>query len=139
MSRFVRPEVVTLTLANGDTLLVKKRLNAGETRQLYDRMLDEKTQEVQRMRSGVSTVLAYLLDWSLKDDSGQHVTMLDQPDAVKQAALDQLDPDDFREILWAIEKHEHAITAAREAEKKSQAGEHKSSATSPSPSDVAGP
>jgi hypothetical protein len=139
MSRFVRPEVVTLTLANGDTLLVKKRLNAGETRQLYDRMLDEKTQEVQRMRSGVSTVLAYLLDWSLKDDSGQHVTMLDQPDAVKQAALDQLDPDDFREILGAIEKHEHAITAAREAEKKSQAGENKLSAISPSPSDVAGP
>lgn len=38
MSRFVRPDMVTLKLSGGDTVVVRKRLNTGETREAFARM-----------------------------------------------------------------------------------------------------
>lgn len=130
MSRFVRPETTVLTISDGDTLVVKKRLNAGENRRLWAGMMrDGDSLRVQPLKTGMSTVVAYLLDWSLKDDDGKLVKITGLgPDAL-ELVLESLDPDDFTEILRAIEAHENAMTAEREAQKKTTAGETKSSAT----------
>ncbi len=131
-SRFVRPDTKTLTLANGDTLLVKRRMNHGEQRDAFLRMRSNAVNAVDAM------IVAYLLDWSLTDDDGRPIVIRDRPADEVQASLDNLDPDDFQEIKRAIEDHETAVMAERDAEKKQQGGEKESSATSPSPDAVAG-
>lgn len=133
-SRFIRPDTDTLTISQGDTLVVKRRLNAGERRQMFAEMYRESLDGRLRFNpvtTGISRVLAYLVDWSLKDE-GKPVVIRDQPTSVVAAALDGLDPDSFTEILAAIEAHEDRMTTAREQEKNGQDGATESSATSPS-------
>jgi hypothetical protein len=142
MNRFIHPETAILTLANGDTLVVKQRLNTGERRKMFASMYRESANgdgrdRVDPLKTGVSTVLAYLLDWSLTDD-GRPVPIRDQGEDVVRGALDALDYESFTEILRAIEAHEIRQDEARALEKKSPAGASGSSPTSPSPSGVAG-
>ncbi|RPH52606.1 MAG: hypothetical protein EHM91_00065 [Planctomycetota bacterium] len=119
MSRFVRPQTRTLTLANGDQLIVRERLTAGEQRAQYARMyavVDGRPQVIP-FAAGVGVVLAYLLDWTLADESGQRVEIRDlAPDALQQV-IDALDTTSFHEIRVAIEAHEAAMLADR-AQKK---------------------
>ena len=126
MSRFVRPETVKLDLSHGDWLLVKKRLTAGEQRHAFARIvkkmeLGEKTQ-IDPEATGLATMVAYLLDWSLCDDTGAGVPIRDQPASLVEAALLALDPDSFREIHDAIQAHEDREAAALADEKKRTAG-----------------
>jgi len=141
MSRFVRPESSVLHISQGDTLTVRARLNVGEQRAMFARMYavdaDDK-RRVDLLQVGLSRVLAYLIDWSLVDDQGRHVEIRDQPADVIEAALNALDPDDFREIREAIDAHVEAQDAARQAEKKSPSGDLASSATSTSPAVAVG-
>jgi hypothetical protein len=116
MSRFVRPETRTLTLANGDQLIVRARLTAGEQRARLARMYPN--QEFDRLRVPAAYILAYLLDWNLRDDAGQSVVIRDLVADDLQQVIDSLDPDSFTEIFKAIEAHEDAMKAEREAEKK---------------------
>lgn len=141
MSRFVRPEVVRVPLkSNGDWIEIKRRLNTGEYRSRIARssLAVDGQLQVNRLQLGMSTVTAYLLDWSLTDDDGKPVVIqgLD-PDAMSRV-LDRLQPEDFGEILEAIEQHESQIDAERGAEKNGQDGANKLPAISPSPSDAAG-
>lgn len=129
MSRFVKGGTDILTLKNGDTLVVKKRLNVGEDRARYSRMRGD------RMRVHICTVVAYLLDWQLKDD---RPPILGLSDDDKEAVIDNLDPDDFDEIRDAITAHIDAQQQARAAEKKARDGVSELSATSPSPVTSAG-
>ena len=135
-SRFVKPETVRLFISQGDWLLVKRRLTAGEQRHVFARLvrtagLNEKFDVSQ---AGLANVLAYLIDWSFTD-----MPIRDQPENVVESALNALDPDDYAEVLAAIRAHEEAITKERTEEKKLQAGASESFPTSPSPSAVTGP
>lgn len=124
MGRFVRPETVTLKISQGDTLVVKKRLNTGERRAMFAAMAqqtDDGDLRLNRLKVGIATILAFLVDWSLRDDDGKPVVILNKSADDVTAILDALDTDSFKEILDAIETHERAMTAEREAEKKTDA------------------
>lgn len=135
--RFEKPEVRTIPLSDGDTITVKKRLNAGERREMINSMLDAGGQ-VDAMRSGYAICLAYLVDWTFVGFDDKPLVILQQPPEVLAAALNALKHEDFVEVKEAIEKHETEMKAQREAEKKTLHGSTTSSTTSPSPSDSAG-
>lgn len=141
MSRFVRPETSILTLANGDTLTVKRRLNAGESRARFARMSlagVDGALNVNRLQIGLATMTAYLLDWSLRDDDQRPVVIREVTEAALTATLDALDPTSFAEIRDAIEAHEAAMDVERTTEKNGPDGAKELPAISPSPSAVAG-
>ena len=140
-SRFVRPDTATLTISNGDTLTVKRRLNAGELRAMYARLYLAGADGVLKtnpLAIGVATIEAYLLDWSFRDDDDRPVVIRDVPVEDLRAKLDALDSDSFREIREAIDAHIERMETERTAEKNGQAGETTLSAISPSLSGVAG-
>lgn len=140
-SRFVRPETVKLDLSNGDWILIKKRLSAGEQREAFNRAYvqgEDGTFVVHPGRIWLSMVSAYLIDWSLTDTSGEQVVIRGESTAVLEATLNGLDPDDFNEIRQAVEQHEKRMIAARDAEKKTTAGATTRSQTSDSRSGAAG-
>ena len=141
MSRFVRPEVVTLPISHGDTLTVNRRLNHGQQTAAYARMYlagVDGAMKVNPIASGMALIIAYLLDWTLTDDAGHLVEIRDKPTEVIESALNALDQESFVEIKEAIEAHELAMATARAEEKKLQAGASASPATSPSPDAVTG-
>jgi len=118
MSRFVTPGTTELPLANGDVLIVRTRLNAGQLRARAARMYDVSDDGNAKLRLheiGRATVVAYLVDWRLSDDDVP-IAGLDADDLA--AVLDNLDGPAFAEIRTAIDAHETAHDAKREAEKK---------------------
>jgi hypothetical protein len=134
-SRVVRPETKRLEISDGDWLLVKRRLNAGEQRRQFARMYHDNTGgrlTVNPLQTGVALILAYLLDWSLVDETGTVIDIREADDDAKIAALDALDYDSFVEIKDAIQAHEKAIDAAADLEKKIPSGDASSETTSPS-------
>jgi hypothetical protein len=137
-SRFIRPETTVLTLANGDTLVVKQRLNAGEQRARFTRIFlagADGSRRVDPMQTGMALITAYLLDWSLTDDDGRPVKIAGLSVNELASVLDSLEPDSFGEIAAAIDAHETAQAAARETEKKTiLSGSDASKAISSSPS-----
>jgi hypothetical protein len=133
-SRYRKPETVLLNISRGDWLLVKKHLTAGEQRQIFRRMLTANGgTAIEPVNVGLSKMIGYLLDWSITDADDQPVVIRDQDDDAKAAALDGLPPEDFKEILTAIEAHEDAMEALREQEKNDRDGAKASSPISPSP------
>lgn len=143
MNRFTQPESVRLPLSDGDYIDIKKRLNHGETEEMYARWAPFVTpgQPAQLNRREVRTakVILYLLGWSLTNNGAPVPMSPDIPEATRLATLRNLDPDAFDEIHRAIETHEAAMTAERAAAKNGQGGETGSAAISPSPSAAAGP
>lgn len=146
MSRFVRPLTDTLTLADGDTLTVRRRLNTGEQRAAFQRcstaVENEETGatelKVNPLLVGIAKVAAYLIDWTVRDDEGEVVPVAGlSPDDVI-AVLDNLDPDDFLEIKEAVDRHEVKQAALRMKEKNDRAGVTPAPATLPSLSVAAG-
>jgi len=121
-----RPETVKVDISQGDWLLVKKHLTSGEHRKRLSRMLNPDG-TVQPVNVGVTKIVSYLLDWSIADADDKPVVIRDQPEDVVQAALDALDVESFKEILTAIEAHEDAMQAVRDAEKNVQGIESPSS------------
>ena len=121
-------------ITRGDWLLVKKHLTAGEGRAIYSRMLrqGESGDQINSAKVGMSRVLGYLLDWSITDADDKPVPILNQPEDVVAAALDNLELESFTEILTAIDAHIAAMEQAREAERKNFTGGTASSAISPS-------
>lgn len=140
-SRFVRPDTKTLSISGGDTLTVKKRLNHGETTAAYERMsrvTPNGSLKVDPLKMGSANILAYLVDWSLKDDDGQLVEIKGAPVDVVSDALDSLDEPSFQEIKAAVEAHAIAMEGERVAEKNGQDGAIVDAAISPLPSGVTG-
>jgi hypothetical protein len=139
--RFVRPETRTLPISRGDTITVKRRLNTGEQRAMFARMYFATADGGTRtnpFQVGLSTVLAYLVDWTVKDEAGQLVPIAGLPVEDLITTLDATDPETFAEIKEAVEAHQDAQDAARSAEKNGQGGGTQSPATSPSPPAAAG-
>lgn len=122
MSRFVRPESEKLEISGGDWLLVKRRLTAGEQRHAFARVVKRSTigekLELDPEVMGLEKIVAYLLDWSLKDDTGQVVPVRDEPTRSVEASLLALDPASFREIFEAISAHEEREAIVIADEKK---------------------
>jgi hypothetical protein len=141
VSRFVRPQTTVLTLSHGDTITIKTRLSWGEQQEAFQRLYLTGTDgklRVNPLQSGRAMITAYLVDWNLVDDDGAPVPIRGLSVADLESVLDSLDPDSGAEIKAAIEAHERRLAAAREAEKKSQAGASGAAPTSPSPSAAAG-
>jgi hypothetical protein len=135
--RFVQPDVDTIPLSDGDTITVKRRLNQGERTERLARMYHagvDGTLHVNPTATDMSTVLAYLVDWTFADPSGKRVAIDPQSPAELEKILNNLDPDDFKEVLRAIEGHEDAVAARRAAEKKTRSGAPPAETTSSSPS-----
>ena len=135
MGDFVRPEVVRLPLSGERWIDVKKRLNAGESRKMFARVVKDMpagaTPTLDPEQVGLTKLVAYLLGWSFTDDDGKPV-----PFSV--AALDNVDTDLYAEMIKAVDAHEDAQDVARSAEKNGQSSGIASSATSSSPSDATG-
>ncbi len=134
-SRIRRPETCRLPLSQGDWLLVKKHLTAGEQRRIFSRMyrsLGTGIVEVDPLQTGLSKMVEYLLDWSITDGEGRPIVIRDQPVEVVVAALEAIDPEDFQEFLTAIDTHDAAMAEARAQEKKLRNGAPASSAISAS-------
>lgn len=142
MSRVVRPETHKIDISGGDWLLIKKRLNHGESRQEYARRYiagADGVLQVNPLRVESSKITAYLLDWSLMGPDDAPLIIRGQPIEVVEAMLDSLDQDSFNEIYSAILAHERAMQKTRETEKKTTpTGERGSSAISSSASGSAG-
>lgn len=134
-SRFVRPDTVTLKISDGDTLIVKRRLNTGEQREVFGKMARERDDGSLRanpLEVGISIVLAYLIDWSLTDADGVTVPIRGLPTDQLRAVLDELEPDVFEEIRAAINAHADQQAEMRAAEKNGTGGEAGTPVTSPS-------
>ncbi|HEV8211056.1 MAG TPA: hypothetical protein VGP77_13070 [Vicinamibacterales bacterium] len=133
-SRVVGVETRRLPLSDGDWILVKDRLNSGENKRMVKRgsVMTADGATVDLVEAGTAKVLAFLSDWSFKDRQGEPLVIARQPPAVVEAALDLIDPDSYTEILRAIEAHEIAMQAERDAQKKIQPGGNPSSTPSPS-------
>ena len=82
-SRVVQSECDVLKITRGDTLTVKRRLNAGERRAMFEAM--RVNGEYQRSLVGIAAVIAYLVDWSLTDGAGKLLVIAGKPDTVKRA------------------------------------------------------
>ena len=137
MNRFVRPDTAIVTLANGDTLIVKVRLNTGETRALRAAILNGDPTQTQADRAAYAVVLAYLLDWTISDN-GRPVVIRDLPADGLRAVLDSLDYESFTEIAVAIHDHVQRQKELRDEEKKTANSATPSSPISPSPSVAVG-
>jgi hypothetical protein len=129
--RMRRPETVRLEISQGDWLLVKKHLTAGEQRAIFRRMMRDGItgDRIDSVRVGWSKMIGYLLDWSIQDADGKPVAIAGKSDEEIGAALDALDVDSFKEILHAIEEHEADTNKAMEAEKQDPLPAVASSAT----------
>ena len=126
-NRFVTPEVVRLTLSQGDWIDVKKELNAGEERRFFTDLVKVmhagERAELQPDRVGKTQMLAYIVGWSFRGHD-------DKPVPFSEAALDNLDQDSYTEIFEAIDKHVEGVDRARTLRKNAQDTSMASSATS---------
>jgi hypothetical protein len=115
MGVFVNPDVVRLPLPDGQWIDVKKRLNAGESRKMFARVVKDMEAgtkpKLDPEQVGLTKLIAYLVGWSFADDDGK-------PVKYSADALDNLDPDVYSEMIKAVDAHEDAQDAAREKEKK---------------------
>jgi hypothetical protein len=117
-------------LTDGDFLIVKQDLTAGEYRELMRASAKPVTItgtgatsfELDPVAAGVAMVMAYLLDWSFTDPDGRTIAIANQPPAVVKAALDAIDSDAYLEVQTAIQAHQGARAAALAEEKKTRSG-----------------
>jgi hypothetical protein len=134
MSRRTRkPETVKIDISQGDWILVKKHLTAGEQRQIFAGMMREQGgSAIDPLKVGVSKLAGYLLDWSFTDADDKPMVIRDQPIEAIASNLNMLDPEDFGELVRAVDSHEEAMQKVRELEKKVD-GPNASGPTSISP------
>ena len=105
--RFTQPGTKRLEISDGDWLLVKTGLNAGDQRKqdtlaVVPVLIDGRT--VDRIDWSMYEFLRtdlWLVDWSLtKTENGKTVAITKSVDALRA-----LDPDDFDEINNAVYRH----------------------------------
>jgi hypothetical protein len=75
MGDFVRPEPIRLSLSGGHYIDIKKRLNHGETEDMYARwapfVVPGQPANLNRREVRTAKVLTYLLGWSLVMTTGR--------------------------------------------------------------------
>jgi len=119
MADFVEPRAVRLLLSGGRFLDVKERLNAGEMRKVFGRMVKsmvpgEKIQ-IDPEQVGFTKLAAYIVGWSLTDTNGKAVPVSD-------AAINNLENDLYTEMIGAVDAHENEQDAKRDLEKNQDGG-----------------
>ncbi len=121
-SRFVRPETVRLPISNEDELIIRRRLTNGEQRGMFARMYEAGVTplRVNALQTGAALIIAYLIDWTLVDETGAKVEIKGLSADDLNAILDALEPESFTEIKEAIERHVAAEDEARETLKKTE-------------------
>lgn len=130
MLRFATSDTRTLTLSDGETLTVKARLTHGEVQQMFSRMYAmQDGQTVVVPHSTDALIVAYLVEWSAKDEQGRHVSLRGLPPADVQDRLNALEHDAVLEIRDAIKQHEQAMRDEVGALKKTAGGEIASAPT----------
>jgi len=133
--RFVQGDIVRLPLSGGEWIDVKGELNAGEARRVFSSLVKEMNAgEMTKLdpdRVGLTKIIAYVVGWSLLNRDGR-------PEPLDESAIDNLDLDTYQEIAAAVDLHDSACEARRNARKNDRDGESRSPATSPSPDAVAG-
>lgn len=131
----VKPESVTIPLSNGDYLVVKKRLNAGERQEMM--FLSAKTAiageklEVDPTKIVFTKPAIYLLDWSYTDLQGEPIEIAGKPVTEIMQVMRSFSTETMKEIETAVDAHVKEQDAAVTA-KNSKDGETPSAATSPS-------
>lgn len=122
MDDFVDPEPVRLPLSGGQFIDVKRWLNHGESDEMWARMspyvVPGEPLKLDRREVRTAKVLAYLLGWSLTRKGVPVPMSPEMSDADRAAAVNALHPDRFIEIFLAVDAHEDAEQAARDAQKK---------------------
>jgi hypothetical protein len=137
-SRYRKQEEMRLDLSDGDWLLVRKHLTAGDEREALAKVIKAGTfksgerPELDPKQLGIAQAVVYLLDWSITDADDQPIRIRDQPYDFVAAALGNQTPESLREILDAIQAHDGAMIAERAQEKKDRAGKSASAPTSTS-------
>jgi hypothetical protein len=137
-SRYRRQEELRIDISEGDWLLVRKHLTAGEERDAQARVIKTgsfkqgEKPELDLEHLGISQAVSYLIDWSITDADDKPIRIRDQSYAFVAAALRNQTPESLREILDAIQAHDGAMSAEREIQKKDRAGETAPSLTSTS-------
>ena len=130
--RVRRPDTDRLEISEGDYLIVKRDLTAGEFREMIRRSTRPMVvtaagaapaMELDPTAAGVAVVIAYLIDWSFADVDGRKLAIADQPANVVRAALDSIDASAYLEVQRAIQEHQRARAAALDEEKKTRNGE----------------
>jgi len=109
---------VAQAVEDAEFIDVKRRLNTGEQQDMFAVMAPFMTpnQPLQLQSRQVMTgkVVAYLIGWSLTDDG--------KPVKVSASAINNLDPETFREIREAIEFHEESVEKELAVVKNGQGG-----------------
>jgi len=127
-SRYRKQESVRLTLSDGDYLIVRSHLTAGEERGIYAKLWTGgvihpgKAPTIDPEHAGLTQVAAYLLDWSITDADDQPIVIRDQSYEFIASALQNMTPESLKEIVDAIQAHDAAMAALRAEEKKTRAG-----------------
>jgi hypothetical protein len=116
------PETTRLDLTDGAWVVIKKRLTAGESHKIYDRVNpivhDDGRLDYSRVRLREETLIEYLLDWSLTTPEGKPVVIADQsPDLIRDV-LGRLDPESYQELQDAVEAHIARVRQELDAQKK---------------------
>lgn len=147
---FPAPDSKTIPLFGNLFIVVKNRLTIGEERRARKRMyIPNYTTgqlHIDPTMSGLTTVIAYLLDWNLTRGGERvdirSIALAAEKDDAKvlelQQILEQLDPATYEAIETAVKAHEAEQDAARAAAKKSQGGGTNGASTASSPSGQAG-
>jgi hypothetical protein len=123
--RVVAPDVVRLPLSDGDSVEVKKILNAGEYRKLiydpYKETPDGDKVVLDHSKLGMAKLLAYIVGWTFVGFDGAPLPYRpDEPEEIRRATIDGLDQDTYRELIAAVNAHEEREEAALEAQKKTR-------------------
>jgi hypothetical protein len=136
-TRFPKPQLDILPLSNGDSITVRRRLTHGETTDTYARQVtrDPKSGEVyvDPLKVGDSWILAYLVDWTIRDEAGDLIPIRGLSGAELADTLRALDHDSALEIKLAIDAHREQQARILAEEKKTSSPVTGSVPISPSP------
>jgi len=124
VSRFPKPILDVLTLANGDTITVRRVLTHGETTAWHARTMTLREDGKLRpdpMKYGDGLIVAYLVDWTIRDDNGDLVPIRGCMVEEVSDVINNLDHESAMEIKAAIEAHVDAQKQKRTTEKKTEA------------------
>ncbi len=129
-NRIVRPKTKRLDISDGDWILVKEELNAGEYRDMLQACAKETPSsdvpEFDQMKLGFEMIEAYLVDWSLEDEiEGENGETTVVKLELTPETICALDFETFQEIQSVISEH---VNASAE-EKKAQTGKPKQEQT----------
>jgi hypothetical protein len=121
-SFYRKPEEVRLDLGDGEWLLVRKYLTAGEERRTHKRVMKANPEsgrfEADLEQLGIAEIIAYLIDWSITDVDDKPIRILDAPYDFVYAALGNMDSEGYKRIVEALKLHVGAMALARDQEKK---------------------